>query len=437
MRHDGEARALLTEAQLLVASADDIAIWLQERSKKGGTLAGSGGDARVEQTLLARRNGRVDLALAEFAFDPGVVGELFARTRSAEADPLREKYRQGLRLACLANEVGGLCAARSDNGALLLTPEHLQRICVTGSDAEIETLLSNSGLPAEVLVRLYRNSRPFDSLADERRARLVAWSAVNPRFERNQPQAGGADPWQAATQPALPRLIATAAVTPYWLAALCDLLYRRRPDLAAVPSKIEFDLALTRWQAGAGRIGDELKGHLTDLPLVQEFRCLFAAVYGRIKVPGGTQVLGAAAHADIARRCAYYGKAALKVEDLAALHARDGDVFVLALLMNDAALRNGAVRQTIERDFLGERTRYVYQARLAQIKLDDPRFDVGQSSDGASLNDAVLEMRPAASTPPPAIDGPRLARIERRLDALVYIIAFGFLVLGALLWRIR
>jgi hypothetical protein len=308
-------------------------------------------------------------------------------------------------------------------------------VCLTGSDAEAETLLANPTLPADVLVALYRSSPPFDALDDQRRARLVAWSAVNPRFERVLAAAGANDPWQVAIQRTLPRLFAQAAVTPLWLDTLSGLLYRRRPDLLAAPEKAEFDQVLARWQAGAAQLGDDIKGHLTELPLPQEFRCMFAALYGRTAGSGGPQVQGSAGDADIARRCAYYGKGKLKAEDLAPLHARDGDVFVLALLMNDEALRSATVRGTLERQLLGPRTRYVYEARLTQIRSRDPAFDAGDRPPADAHDDAVLEMAPSSAAMQVAAVVPRLKRMERRMDILVVVLLVGVVALGAMLWR--
>ena len=135
-------------------------------------------DEELEKSLLAREDPLIDLALACYATDKSVVGGLYKKGLQKPETWLDGRYRRGLRIACLSNEVISYPEFPTD----VIGREETDRIFADADWQEAEALLANPKLDDNLLVTLYQRSDSFATLPDDRWCDLVRMSAKNPRL---------------------------------------------------------------------------------------------------------------------------------------------------------------------------------------------------------------------------------------------------------------
>lgn|SRR5215469_5708636 len=169
----------IREARLLVSSPEVVCAELKRYGEEA--VDGFGvGDKELERNLLARGDQLINLALAEYGTDRDILGELYRRGLADPTSPLDGRYRQGLRMAVLANrathELWGFPKA-------VIGEEEIRRVVVDADWSEAEALLRNPNTSEELLVALYERKDPFSAVPDDRWCDLVSMSAANPRLK--------------------------------------------------------------------------------------------------------------------------------------------------------------------------------------------------------------------------------------------------------------
>ena len=365
--------ARIREARLIVAPPAEVAAELEqfgERLNKGGALAS--GDKQLEESLLARNDALINIALARYGYSAEVVGALYRKTFGKVSDELELSYLKGLRTACLSNEVVD-AGFPGHFPQAVIGEEEFARVVTKGSDDEVRALFSNPNLHEESLAQLYKNEGLFASLSEERRWLLIRYSAGNPRLAANEDSEHGPDMYYWDIHRAIHSLLASAPATTDWLLALRELLDGLNPG-DATPPHSDITPILDRWRG----VSKEPGGYYTDLPMCDEFRCHMAATYGHWYDKSANHkhcVIGTANSDDIVLRCAYYGKAELTEHQMREGRQRDGGAYVLAVVCNDSVYFKPALRALLEEQ-LTLQLQWRYRQRCEQIHRRYPkRFD--------------------------------------------------------------
>lgn len=92
------------EARLLVSRPEEVFKELRSYGAQAKAVFGCS-DEQLERSLLERGDPLIDLGLACYGSDKGVVGELYKKALIAPNSPAEARYRKGLRIACLSNQV--------------------------------------------------------------------------------------------------------------------------------------------------------------------------------------------------------------------------------------------------------------------------------------------------------------------------------------------
>jgi hypothetical protein len=238
-------------------------------------------------------------------------------------------------------------------------------------------------------------------------------------------------------------MLSTVPVTEEWLHTLYDLLSHIDPYHAS--GRPNLPNVLTRWQSlklkkVSGTPDEDRSGYFTGLALVDEFRCLIAALYGSMFDGSKTQLFGATDASDVAARCSYYGNARMKPEEMKAAYDRDYGTFVFAALRNDNLYLDSKCRATME-DMIGRDQAFRYAERCAQIARRRRGFDARPVSDtGVYLLDNI---GPEHSTESRTVAGVEaqlttLQQYQRQqfngLVNILVLLAIGLLIVLYKLW---
>jgi hypothetical protein len=94
----------LREARLLVSRPEEV---FKELRSYGAQAKANlyGSDEQLEKSLLERGDPLIDLGLACYGSDEEIVGALYKKGLAPADTPLDARYRKGLRIACLSNQV--------------------------------------------------------------------------------------------------------------------------------------------------------------------------------------------------------------------------------------------------------------------------------------------------------------------------------------------
>lgn len=333
----------------------------------------------LEASLAARHEPLIDLALASFGASPQTIGELYRRGKSPAVDGSDAQYRQGIRLAVLANETIASERILSQFPESIVGDVELAFILTSSDWIEAETLILNPTIADDVLLALYRGDKFCDGIDGDRRRHLVSVSGQNERLHTQNDDGYGLDMGHYDLQKAIFAMLETVPTSDKWLRSLSYLLKKLAPD--QVSNEKSIDVVLERWMLNED--GEEVKpsdrDKYTDTGLSEraEFRCLIAALYGKSYGDKGVDIHGSADADDIARRCAYYGNTKLDLKAIAAGHEKDGEAFVFAAMTNDDMLLNKQQRKIFEEDCLNGSHLYRYQRHCKQLhkrwKWFDPR----------------------------------------------------------------
>ena len=380
-----------------------------EADKAAGFRFDTRGIDEMERALLARNVPLIDLGLARYGRSPKVVGQLFRRppTERDDADVVR-----AVRLGCLGNPMEPVSYFSSSGG---LTLEELEAIAIDGNDEEAQELLRNPAL-GDRLAKLYTRKAPVDSIPDERFAGLVQTSADNPRISIDEGNEHGPDMLGYDIQRGILNLVLTVPVEEHWLNILHSMLMRIDPAHTCTPSEEQAREALSRWaplkiKKGNNEPDSDQDGYYTALTLVEEFRCLVAALYGRWWEKGKSATLGDHTSEDVVVRCAFYGNAAsneLAPKTVQAAVTRDSGVFSFAALWNNSVLLDKGLRATLE-SHLFKDLEWVYARRCKQLAERYRWFDPRPVSDDVDTPEATTHTLASLATD--------LARIEAKVAA--------------------
>lgn len=366
-------------ARLLVAPPPVVYEELKSYSADVQTSPYTAASEELEANLAARNDPLIDLAIASFGASHETIGELYRKGKSPAVDGTDAQYRQGLRLAVLANET------IDSKGFLSRFPENTigeaeLAFVMTSSDwIEAETLILNPTIADDVLLALYRGDKFCEGMDGDRRRQLVSMSGRNERLHTRNDDEHGPDMGHYYLHKAIFAMLGTVTTSDKWLWSLSYLLKQLAPD--QVSNEESIDAVLERWILDEN--GEEEKpsdrDKYTDTGLSEraEFRCLIAALYGKSYGKKEVIIHGTADADDIARRCAYYGNAKLDAKAITEGHEKDGEAFVFAAMTNDDVLMNKQQRKIFEEDCLNGGHLYRYQRRCEQLhkrwKWFDPR----------------------------------------------------------------
>jgi hypothetical protein len=390
-------------------------------------------DEELELALEARGDPLINLGLAKNADGTALVRRLYSRARDGSGDT---QYDKAVRLACLGNTVAGnwLFASRIAG----LDHEEERRLALEGEDDEIKVWLQNPRAGA-VLRDLYIRSEPFDGLPEDRWMFLVQASTGNPRLTLDENN-DGPDMLAWDIQNAVFRLLLEAPTNAHWLETLYWLLLDLNKDLARTPSDGDLAEVLDRW-AGVkvpqsySRDAAERGGPYTDLTFAEEFRCLVASLYGRTWEQNAFVVQGALDDPDVARRCAYYGNAALNTKQIQEAFERDGKALCFAAINNHSIMLESKSRAALECLLGGDLLR-MYEARCNGLAKKwqwfNPKPVSKDLEDEAEAPSAAVTTAREVAELKAAVVG-----LKGQLRSLSTNTAWGLIVIGALLlWKL-
>jgi hypothetical protein len=181
-------------------------------------------DERLEKSLLERGDPLIDLGLACYGSDKGVISELYMKALIAPNTPADARYRKGLRIACLSNQA---IASRTFLGSFprdIIGEDEMRRVLGEADLDEAEALLCNPEIECALLESLYERTEPFSTIPEDRWGGLVSISAKNTRLVDDRHSEECPDLGLYRVQKAILRLLEIAPVTDQWLRVLYTLL---------------------------------------------------------------------------------------------------------------------------------------------------------------------------------------------------------------------
>lgn len=391
-------------------------------------------DEKLELALEARGDPLINLGLAKNADGTALVQRLYSRARDGSGDA---QYNKAVRLACLGNMVAGNWLFASRRAGLDHGEE--RRLALEGEDDEIKVWMQNPRAGA-VLRDVYSRNAPFDSLPEDRWMFLVEASTGNPRLTLDESNNDNPDLLAWDIQKAVFRLLLEAPTNAEWLQTLYFLLLHLNKDSVTTPGDGDLTKVLERW-AGVkvpqlfSSEAEEQVGPYTDLTFAEEFRCLLASLYGRTFEQKVFVVQGALDDPDLARRCAYYGNAALNTEQIQEAFERDGKALCFAAINNDRIMLESKSRAALECLLGGDFLR-MYEWRCKELAKKWQWFNPNLFS--KDLGDEA-ETPSAAETTAKEVAELKFAvmGLKVQLSSLSTITAWGLIVIGALLvWNL-
>jgi hypothetical protein len=368
--------------------------------------------------------------LARYGSDKGMVGELYKKALITPNTPADARYRKGLRIACLSNQVGrcGFTGPRE-----IIGEDETRRVLCEADWDEAEALICNPEIECALLQALYERTEPFSTIPEDRWLILVDKSAKNTRLIdcREDSRSGYLDLGFFGVQMAILKLLEIAPLTVQWLFTLYELLKGLDPQHVARPDKI--DHLLERWSVDYKEKPDE--GFLTSLEMKDEFRCLIAALYGK----------GTATAPDVALRCAFYGNAELTPREMRKGRGRDGAAFEFAVLFNEHVYLKPKLRKLLE-EYLTGNGRAHYLRRCEHLHKQWPHFDPRPMADWLARKPALLAIEGATETEQSSLSkltawasasDTKMAELAKQIQYAMTLMVWGFIILAALVlfWK--
>jgi hypothetical protein len=414
----------LREARLLVSRPEEV--FKELRSYGAQAKANGFGDKQLEQSLLERGDPLIDLGLACYGSDKGMVGELYKKALITPDTPADARYRKGLRIACLSNQVGrcGFTGPRE-----IIGEDETRRVLGEADWDEAEALICNPEIGCKLLQALYERTGPFSTIPEDRWLILVDMSAKNTRLIdcRDNSESHYFDFGFRQVQEAILKLLEIAPLTVQWLFTLYELLDRLDPQHVARPDKI--DHLLERWSVDYKEKPDE--GFLTSLEMKDEFRCLIAALYGKTYANNKTVVTAR----DVALRCAFYGNAELTPREMRKGRGRDRAAFVFAVLFNDHVYLKPKLRKLLEDEHVYGRFTARYLKRCEQLHMPNSRpMAYWLVLEGAT----ETEQSPLSKlTAWASLSDTKMADLAKDIQSAKKWMVWGFIILAALVlfWK--
>lgn len=339
-------------------------------------------DGDLEGALLARGDRLIDLGLAQYGAIPATLKTIYERAKEPAADDADTKYKQGIRLAVLGNETVNARSIIHHFPESTLGAAEVAHVLKDADWSEAETLVLNPTVGDDVLLALYKGDKFAEGMEENRRRQLVYVSGSNPRLATNEDSYDGPDMGHYYLHKAIFEMMETVPTSKRWANSLLYFLHKLDPDHTSNADDI--DAVLERWKVDEEGKPEEPEDKYyteTGLPEREELRCLIAALYGKSYKRKEVVIHGAADDEDLAKRCAFYGNASLKVKDLKEGYERDKDNFIFAAMLNDSIFHHRQVRKEFEVECLDGSHSDRYQRRLEQIKKRWPSYDTRPIAD--------------------------------------------------------
>jgi hypothetical protein len=415
------------EARLLVSRPEEVFKELRSYGAQAKAVFGCS-DEQLEKSLLERGDPLIDLGLACYGSDKGAVGGLYKKALSAPNTPAEARYRKGLRIACLSNQVLHKMLSGEYSPREIIGEDETHRVLNEADLDEAYALICNPEIECELLQALYERTGPFSTIPDDRWRGLVSVSAKNTRLTDCRDDEEGPDLGFMHVQAAILKLL--APVTRQWLHALYRLLDGLDALHVARPDKI--DHVLERWSAVTDYKPDE--GYFTSLKMKDEFRCLIAALYGKTYANNKTVVLGTATAPDVALRCAFYGNAQLTSKEIHKGRERDADAFEFAVLFNDHVYLKPELRKLLEEEVLTGNFRARYLRRCEQLHKRWRYFDPRPMADWLAIEGATETEQSSLSklSAWASASDTKMANLANHIQSAKKWMAWGFIILAAL-----
>ena len=349
----------IREAQLIVSSPEHVASKLEQYE---GKFLYKG---KLQESLLARNNPLIDLALAQYTNEKEILTVLYKKSHAQPKDQSDEKYLLGLKISCLSNEYAHFQDWNiPEKIEEVFGTGEFERLVTKGSEEEIAALFANPRF-FEILEALYKNKGVFASLTEDRRRLLVIYSTENPRLTLCEDNDSGPDTAYYSVHKAILSMLASAPVTHKWAYTLFDLLLVLDPKMVASPEQ-PISATIERWNnllsLKENKYNEE--GFYTDLLKKDELCCLIAAMYGEYQKSS----IFRNRKLDLFRRCPYYGRGEMTAKEMKAGYERDKTLYLLAILQNDSVFLNPKLRKLLEEQ-LGYKRQLIerYSHRCQQI----------------------------------------------------------------------
>lgn len=422
------------------ASSDYVIKSLHDYGEKlRANRYGDNANEALARALLERDDPVINIVLAANATSIDVLASLFSKSKVVPIDHAQICYLKSLRLATLSNDVSqNLWTA--DFPKRVISEDELAHLLETGDEDEVYALFENKMVDPHLLEDLYGGTGIFQSIASERRRRIVMATTCNKRLTMEQKSEHGPDLSFMRIHRKLHELLATAPVDISWADTLHHLISSLNPFNLPPPDQSVLPI-LERWKM----MDDDRDGYYTELKLKDEIRCLMGAMYGahydRKDKNYELVIDGSVMSEDVAVRCAFYGKGKLDESKMAAGYQRDGSAYVLAAMNNQAMLLTQKLRIIFEENHLKGDLRYRYRDCCKHLHANYPYFDPRPLSEW--LTDAQREDRDTISNQESTVIEKLSAQldeikgkngeIEKLIGRLKMSLIWGVLILSALI----
>jgi len=385
--------AQLLEAELMNSTPEHVYAWLKRRAEASNGESYSG-DEELEEAPLSRESDLVDLGLARYGFSGAVVRKLFSGDRRhsqgdahilGRSDHAMLNMTRVLRLAVLSNRMLTKHTLLERMPHILFGINWLSsdlepiREFVTSAGAdEIIALFHNPTIDDDVLAKLYKKERPFDSLSEERWQHLILASVGNPRLRAEYvgPMDGWAEYRHGCVFNEACALAEKVPTTKRWAEILVLLLQETSPEAFAIKDKMA---VIQRWHVSASGEADaepaedssSEDGYLDD----------FAAVrLVLVRLLSNSEIHGLRSHEDVAMRCAFYRYGNPTPEELREAHAREPKFLLNYALRNDAIWRRSETREVLRELCWADKSDHdlwfpnAYRDRSDRLKSEHPEW---------------------------------------------------------------
>lgn len=392
MAWDRTTNPVITRARLRLSSPEHVYQALEEYGDCWRALPYTLiEDELLEQSLAGRNDRLIDLALAKNASSCTLVAQLYQRALAGSGDA---DYDWALRLASLSNRNAvGMLNSDALKGTEARSDSELYRLAMEGDGDELTTLLRNPGSRG-LLRAVYAREAPLDVIPDDRWRLLVSSSVGNPALNEDHDSDAGPDFLSWDIHKAVFALLATAPAEPQWLITIHQLLLEVNPARVRAPDSERAVLdVLGRWKdlkVMNQYRKEEQAGRFTSLSLAEEFRCLIAALYGRVFADGKSMCVGQPDAADVVLRCAYYGCTEMKVAAMKSAHEKDGDIFTFAALFNNNLMLQQECRAELEGYLTGD-VQWLYSKRCGQLHEQYGWFDARPIGALLAIEDGTVQ----------------------------------------------
>lgn len=428
---DPEAYPSITLARLKLAPPDVVFSALREYAHGQKNEIFPSADEKLEAMLLLRNEPLIDLGLARYGLSSPVVSTLYKKAFLGSGDA---EHDRGIRMSCLSGScLGAVYFVAHATGSY---PTEFERLLHEADNEELFVWLSNP-TAREILQQVYNQTDKAKEISSDRLVHLVKMSANNPALNLDKSNEHGPDLTAWGIQKGILKLLQTAPADETWMRALDQLLDKLDPSCASTMNSDPQEM-FARWSSVTvknrySQKDEDEEGWLTSLSFADEFRCQLAALYGRRFIDSKSVYAGSMDDDDIVLRCAYYGNAALTLEEMTAGYARDKDVFVFAALHNENIFLKPLLRAELEQH-ISDRTRYMYVNRCKQIQARYSWFDTRPVSEaGQDVLDDVVE-RPSPEITALAQIEAKIADLGARITAISSKSSWAFFILLAVIY---